>query len=123
MMKQYFLENLEEAKRLVAEVNSYNGALSHLEVFENDEWFFEDFFSNNQEAVRAAIYGNYNYTDEYVKFDGYGNLESFNECEYNELIRNNLNDIIKEATNCIDHIDLNNEELETIFEEYIKEII
>lgn len=31
------------------------------------------------DALRAAYYGDYRYGDEYVKFDAYGNLESFDE--------------------------------------------
>jgi len=49
------------------------------EIYGNDEDFFEAFFSGNvNEALRAAHFGEYNYLDDYVKFNGYGNLESFN---------------------------------------------
>lgn len=49
------------------------------EIMENDEDFFNTYFENNPEsAVRAAFYGDYRYMDTYVKFNGYGNLESFN---------------------------------------------
>ena len=48
------------------------------EVYDNDEEFFELFFENKaMEAVRAAHFGNYNFGHDYVKFNGYGNLESF----------------------------------------------
>ena len=47
------------------------------EVFTNDEEFFEMFFSADVvKAVRAISYGEYNYSDEYVKFNGYANLET-----------------------------------------------
>lgn len=49
------------------------------EIFNNDEDFFNTFFDGKViEAVRAVSFGEYNYSDEYVKFNGYGNLESFN---------------------------------------------
>lgn len=98
MLKEYLLDNVEELKRLVDEINSYNGALEHLTVYENDEEFFELFFENKpMEAVRSALYGRYNYTDEYVRFDGYENLESFDSYEYEELLKNNINDILIEV--------------------------
>lgn len=48
------------------------------EIYENDDEFFNTFFDGKViEAVRAVSYGEYNYTDSYVQFNGYGNLESF----------------------------------------------
>jgi len=50
------------------------------EIYYNDEEFFEMFFSGKVlAAVRAISYGEYNYSDEYVIFNGYGNLKSFND--------------------------------------------
>lgn len=49
------------------------------EIFSNDEDFFNTFFDNRVlEAVRAISYGDYNYSHDWVHFNGYGNLESTN---------------------------------------------
>jgi len=49
------------------------------EIFNNDEEFFYTFFENSViSAVQCVCYGDYRYSDNYVKFNGYGNLESFN---------------------------------------------
>lgn len=58
------------------------GDLDH-GIYENDEEFFEMFFqgSSVMEVVRAVHFGNYSYTDTYVKFDGYANLETTNYLE------------------------------------------
>ena len=49
------------------------------DTFENNEEFFEMFFQgSSMDAVRAVHFGDYRYTDAYVKFDGYGNLETTN---------------------------------------------
>lgn len=56
------------------------------EIYSNDDEFFEIFFSGKViEAVRAISYGEYNYSDAYVKFNGYGNLESFSHFGVNDL--------------------------------------
>lgn len=47
-------------------------------IFQNGECFFEEMFSTTDEAVRAVCYGEYHYTDEYVRFNAYGNLETTN---------------------------------------------
>ena len=48
-------------------------------IYYNDEYFFEEYFMDNvNEAVRAVCYGDYNYMDAYVVFNGYGNLDTSN---------------------------------------------
>lgn len=46
------------------------------EIFENDEDFLNEYFSNPADAVRAVYFGKYQYNDPYVWFNGYANLES-----------------------------------------------
>lgn len=63
------------------------------EVYGNDEEFFDVFFSGRpMEVARAISYGEYHFSHENVQFNGYGNLESFdgfdldNLCELPEVI-------------------------------------
>jgi len=49
------------------------------EIYYNDEEFFNTFFSQVMDAVRAIAYGEYNYAHELVKFNGYANLETTND--------------------------------------------
>jgi len=59
------------------------------EFYSNDEEFFDLFFENKaMEAVRATNYGEYNYTHDYVQFNGYGNLDSYNYIETKDLCEN-----------------------------------
>lgn len=105
MLKEYLLENVEDLIRLINEINSYSGVLEHLIVYENDEEFFNTFFQNNPlEAVRAAYYGNYKYNDEYVKFNGYDNLESLKQWEYEELVKAYVDEVIEEFQNYREYI-------------------
>jgi hypothetical protein len=56
------------------------------EIFNNDEEFFYTFFENSViSAVQCVCYGDYRYSDNYVKFNGYGNLESFNYMSHSQL--------------------------------------
>lgn len=48
------------------------------EIYNNDEDFFLTFFGSKiMDAIRAISYGEYKYNDDYVMFNGYANLESF----------------------------------------------
>jgi hypothetical protein len=59
------------------------------EIFTNDDDFFATFFDGDTiGAVRAVSYGDYNYSHNYVKFNGYGNLESFSYISTGELCEN-----------------------------------
>lgn len=98
--------SLEELMNIVREINSYDSSLDWLDFEYNDEEFFKVFFGDNViEAVRAAHFGNYNFTDEYVIFDGYGNLNSFSEYQIEEEIRNSLDEIAERITELKDEID------------------
>ena len=103
MLREYLLNNFNELEILVQMLNNYNGSFEHLMVWENDEEFFETFFPDNpMEAVRSAVYGHYNYNDKFVKFNGYGNLESLTEVDYKWLLENNVDDVINELYICKD---------------------
>jgi hypothetical protein len=56
------------------------------EIFNNDEEFFYTFFENSViSAIQCVSYGDYRYNDNFVKFNGYGNLESFNYMSHAQL--------------------------------------
>lgn len=105
-VKDYLLANMDETRQIVSELNSWNGCMDHLEIYENDEYFFETFFEGRpMEAVRAAHYGDYNYGDDYVRFNGYGNLVSFGDYTYEQELKESLDDIIDNLISEQAHID------------------
>lgn len=80
---EYLKENVDIIRDLVIECNSWDGSLEEYDYYENSEDFFNTYFENNpMEAVRASYYGDYNYMDDYVQFNGYGNLKSVSLWEY-----------------------------------------
>jgi len=56
------------------------------ELFEFDDDFFNTFYDNDPAgAARACFFGNIsNWSDEYIRFNGYGNLVSMSEWEAEE---------------------------------------
>ena len=83
-----------QLREMIIEVNGYDGSLENLEVYENEDYFFNTYFNNNViEAVRAVSFGDYNYSDDYVKVNAYGNLESLSEYEYAELLEDYADEI------------------------------
>lgn len=113
-------ENIEGIKNLIQEINNWNGSLDYLEYFENDESFFKDYFSDVFEAVRATQYGEYSFSDEYVHFNAYGNLDSCSEWELEEEITNNLSEIFDIMLEELDNIDISclSDEFVEALEEY-----
>jgi len=99
-LKEKLLDNLntEQLIDLARDINSWDNSLDHLEMFDNNEDFFHDYFSGDvDKAVRAVCFGTYNYMHEYVKFNGYGNLDSYSDLDYHALINENRHDIIERA--------------------------
>ena len=119
-IREYLLNNEETLLDVVSELNSWNGCLENLEFWENDEEFFNTFFDNPMEAIRATYYGDYNYNDEYVKFNGYGNIDSYTEYERIEEIKDNIDDIVDNLIECYYNIYIN-EELESLLLELLEE--
>ena len=120
LIKEYLLNNDDVLLDVVSELNSWNGCLENLDFWENDEEFFNTFFDNPMEAIRATYYGNYNYNDDYVKFNGYGNIDSYSEYERIEEIKDNIDDIVDNLIECYYNIYIN-EELENLILELLEE--
>ena len=57
------------------------------------------------EAVRAVCYGKYTLTDDYVRIDAYGNLQSASEWEVEEELSGYVDDFIM---NLLDDKDMRN---------------
>ena len=94
-IKNYLLNHIDEIGGIISDINSIDGSLDFLEYWNNDEEFFNTFFYNNpMEAVRSEFYGDYNYCDKYVKFDGYGNLKSVDDYELEKEYKYYIDEII-----------------------------
>lgn len=102
---------------LVRDINSYDGSLDWLEYQENDEDFFNIYYNNALEAVRAVCYGNYNYADEYVKINAYGNLESCSKYELAEELEDNIEEITERLIDLYTNLYIS-DELKKKIEEY-----
>ena len=83
---------------LVSECNSWNRSFEDLERFDTE--YDLDMFAEGNNAYWLACrihFGDFNPNDEYFNFDGLGNLQSFNEYEYNEMINDEKEEIIEMA--------------------------
>lgn len=75
------LKNLSDSEKITL-WNEYQREISSNDlIYENEESFFEEYFSSAIEAVKAVHFGSYNYNDTYVSFDGYDNLNSFDNVD------------------------------------------
>lgn len=83
-----FLENncltFNELQEAIKEANTNSGlAWDHIVKYPKDEFFNEILsFSDTESLLNMAFYGNYNPTDEFIGYDGNGNIESFSRIEY-----------------------------------------
>lgn len=95
--------------------NEYCEAINGMDstIYSNDDDFLEDYFRTKADLARAITYGDFRYMDNWVRFDGYGNLESFNYmsadqlCELVEVIAEYICENPSEFTQ-FDEIDFNN---------------
>ena len=121
-IKELLLNDMDTLRDAVSELNSWNNCLDYLDVYENDEEFFDMFFANNPaEVARAIYYGDFNYNDEYIKFNAYGNLETLSEYDYEELLKENVEEVIDCLIKYVEHISIANEELDDLLSQYFED--
>ena len=80
-------------------------------IYTFDEEFFETCFKSPIDAARAVFFGNIqNWSDDYLRFDGYANLESLCEGEVENEINYYLEDIFECTESWEDYIEDDGEE-------------
>ena len=120
-IKELLLNDVDTLRDAVNELNSWNNCLDYLIVYENDEEFFDMFFKGRPaEVARAIYYGDFNYNDEYIKFNAYGNLETLSEYDYEELLKENVEEVIDCLIEYVEHISIDNEELDDLLSQYFE---
>lgn len=72
------INNMNEAE-LVQLNNIYCESINDMDsiVYSNDEEFFELINFSGLRVAQATFYGDYNYSHNWVTFDGYGNFKSY----------------------------------------------
>lgn len=114
------IENMSSAD-LIALNNAYCDSASYSDdrIYDNDEDFLNENFSSISEAVRAASYGEYHYNHDYVKFNGYGNLESLSSIGTEDLVESvsTIIDYAIENQNDFDMLDFGEDEEESLTDE------
>lgn len=91
-MKNQILKAINEANEneLVELNNAYCEAIDNMDsqIFSNDEEFFGIFYPNAGDGLKVAQavhFGDYNYSHDWVQFNGYGNLKSYSYIEVKDL--------------------------------------
>ena len=122
-IKNYLLNHVDEIRDIVTEINSIDNSLDYLEYWNNDEDFFNTFFYNNpSEAVRSAYYGDYSYCDNYVKFNGYGNLESADDYKLEKEYKYYIDEITNSFLQHYQELCITDKELNNLIEKYMEDV-
>ena len=107
----------DELVEVVQEINSFNGSLDFLQWFDNDDEFYQSFFLDNpMELARAIYYGDYNYCHDYVRFNGYGNLETTDRYNLVKECKYYIDEVVTELLKVYEEIEIS-EELKEILED------
>ena len=80
----YIVDNFGSLESLYDEIDNKED-LESVDYYPNDEEFFNTFYMDKPyKLVQAIAYGDYRYSDNFVKFDGYANLKSVYEIPYED---------------------------------------
>lgn len=97
-LKEILVEELDTTTliEMVRDINNWDGSFEDLDYWSNDDDFFEELYDGRiSELVRALSFGSYNYMDEYVKINTYGNIESATTLEFKNKVNKQHEEIIE----------------------------
>ena len=105
-MKDIIKSQLEDTDfdTLLIAYNEYCIENLYEEFLDNDEETLQMYFKNMTDVIRATQYGEYNLYDDYIRFNGYGNIDSFDSREVEEEIKTDHN-FIEHILNWIEDYD------------------
>lgn len=88
--------SVKDLEGMVCEVCSYDDSLEEYCYYENDEEFFTTRYRDDMmSAVWAVCFGYYNYMDDYVRVNAYGNLDSKSRYDYEDELRDGQEEIVE----------------------------
>lgn len=95
-LKEILLNDVGLTRLIISDIWCYKGELADYVWYENDKEFFDTYYYNDpMEAVRATLYGVYDWYDDFVKIDYDGNLKSCTRYELQKDIENNIEEIME----------------------------
>jgi hypothetical protein len=80
-IENFIHENLDIDISMLSDFNEWllNNHYEDDYIYDDLEEMLEGF--NTMDAVRATYFGNFNYSDDYYRFNGYGNVDSLTDTE------------------------------------------
>lgn len=107
--------SVRDLEYMVRECNSYDGSLEEYCYEVNDENFFNVNFTEPMEAVRATYFGEYQYSDDYVRFNAYGNLKSVSKWDFEQELKDGKDEIVERYAEMLEYNEVS--EFKHLFEE------
>ena len=108
--------SISELEGMVQECCSYDDSLEEYYYYENDEYFFRARYNDDMmSAVWAVCFGHYNYMDDYVRVNGYGNLDSKSSYDYKSDLMDSQEEIVERYAEMLE--DNSVSEFKHLFEE------
>lgn len=98
-LKDRLMEDLtvEQLQLLTNDINSFNGDLEHLAVYDMDDFEEITYGIESHQLMRMAYFGSFNPMDNYFAFNGYGNFESYSDWDFEDLMIENKELIVDTA--------------------------
>ena len=114
-LKEMLLNDLSIVK-VVNDINSWNGQLDWLDFIDMD--VFDEYMDGQEPSwiANRIFYRDFNPNNEYLIFDGCGNLISYDEWEAKKECMDYIDEIIDALIDNIDYIDTYSE-IHNLFEE------
>ena len=95
---------VENLKEMVQEVNSWDGSLENYDYQEMER--LNELGLEPLELLSMAHFGDYTWSDDYFKFNAYGNLESISENDFHGELIDNRDEIVERYNELVEAGDI-----------------
>lgn len=94
-LEEYFSSHTEEWNYCIEELDAWNGYLGDDKFYRMDE-IDEVLWGRTASDILSMVNGRFDGTDDYFRFDGYGNLYSTNNFDYSDCLSSEaIEEIVK----------------------------
>ena len=104
-MTKYTTEQLNEMAR---EVNGWDSSLKDYDYMEMEQ--LDEMLNGVEptEVLRMAHFGEFNWSDDYFTINVYGNLESISEFEFEDMLKDNHDEIVERYNELVESGEIEN---------------
>lgn len=94
-LREYLFKNVDKLLEVVQELNRQNGLSEEFKFYKNDEHTINKLFTTPYEFAKKSNHIEYDFNEEFFRFDNCGDVVSYTYYDMVDEIRDNIDEVIE----------------------------